>query len=380
MLFSEIIGQETLKSRLIQMQDSGRAPHALLFCGGEGRGKLALALAYAQRLCCEHPTESDSCGVCPSCLRFAKLRHPDLHLEFPLVKPEKAKDSPLCSEFLETFADTVIENPYISIDEWSAQISDGKVARYYDRESDEIIRQVNMKSFIAKYKTIVIWCPERMDETSSNHLLKIIEEPPSDTVFLLVSDVPQKIIGTILSRLQHINVPPIDDESLYAALKEQNPELNDDQCNYLIRNAHGSWSAVQNGLNEDNEEDEFFTEFQTLMRMSYRPIILDVKAWTEAIGSRKRTWVVTFLQNAQRLVRENFIYNMQMKEITYMNTNEEQFSSRFARFIHQNNIEGITNELALAQAQIEQNASMKIVMFDVVLKLYNLLNRQAPVK
>lgn len=378
MLFSEIIGQETLKKRLIQMQDSGRAPHALLFCGNEGTGKLALALAYAQRLCCQHRTGDDACGECPSCRQFARLAHPDLHLEFPLVKPEKAKEPPLCSEMAEEFAQAVLNNPYLSIDQWAATISDGKVARYYDRESDEIIRQANMKSYEAPYKVILLWCPERMDETSSNHMLKIIEEPPMNTVFLMVSDTPQKIIGTILSRVQQIHVPPIDEASLDAALRQQHPELDDTRVNFLVRNAHGSWNTLLNTMEESDGETEFFHEFQTMMRLAYRPIVVDVKAWSDQMGSRKRPWIITFLQRAQRQIRENFIYNLQMKEITYMNEEEEFFASRFSRFIHQNNVTGIMEELALAQAQIEQNANMKIVLFDMILKLYSLLAKQAP--
>ena len=267
---------------------------------------------------------------------------------------------------------------YLSIDQWAATISDGKVARYYDRESDEIIRQANMKSYEAPYKIILLWCPERMDETSSNHMLKIIEEPPMNTVFLMVSDTPQKIIGTILSRVQQIHVPPIDEASLDAALRQQHPELDDTRVNFLVRNAHGSWNTLLNTMEESDGETEFFHEFQTMMRLAYRPIVVDVKAWSDQMGSRKRPWIITFLQRAQRQIRENFIYNLQMKEITYMNEEEEFFASRFSRFIHQNNVTGIMEELALAQAQIEQNANMKIVLFDMILKLYSLLAKQAP--
>ena len=211
-----------------------------------------------------------------------------------------------------------------------------------------------------------------------NALLKIIEEPPMNTVFLLVSDAPQKIIGTILSRVQQIHVPPIDEASLDAALMAQCPDLEESRRSFLVRNAHGSWNTLLNLMEESDEEMEFFREFQAMMRLAYRPVILDVKAWSEQMGGRKRPWIVTFLQRAQRQIRENFIYNLQMKEITYMNEEEEFFATRFARFIHQNNITGIMDELALAQAQIEQNASMKIVLFDMILKLYSLLAKQAP--
>ncbi|MDO4190095.1 MAG: DNA polymerase III subunit delta [Bacteroidales bacterium] len=373
MLFSEVIGHSTLKQRLIRMQDSGRAPHALLFSGNQGVGKLPLALAYAQRLCCQHPTSDDACGQCASCRQFAKLSHPDLHLLFPLVKPEKAKEAPLCSEMAEDFASAVLENPYISIDQWSAMISDGKVARYYDKEGDEIIRQVNLKSYDAPYKVMVLWCPERMDETASNHLLKVLEEPPSNTVFLLVSDFPQKIIGTIRSRVQDVAVPPIADEDMLTTLAQQHPELDEAQRTFFVRNAHGNWNALLNSMEENEDEMEYFNEFQSMMRHAYRPLILEVKNWSEQVGGRKRTWVVTFLQKSQRLIRENFVFHLQLNPIVYMNEAETQFATRFAQFIHANNIEKIMNELALAQAQIEQNANMKIVLFDMILKLYSLL-------
>ena len=197
MLFKDIVGQSYLKRRLIESAKNGRVPHAQLFAGIEGSGNLALALAYAQYLNCGNPSDNDSCGVCPSCLKFKALAHPDLHFVFPIVR----KDKEDCDAYLSQFRNAVTKNPYITNTEWVKTIrNESKTAKIYDSESAKIIKDLSYKSYEGGYKYVVIWQPEKMETGTANKLLKVIEEPSEKSVILLISNEPDRIIGTILSR------------------------------------------------------------------------------------------------------------------------------------------------------------------------------------
>ncbi|MCE1156977.1 MAG: DNA polymerase III subunit delta, partial [Bacteroidales bacterium] len=174
MLFSHIIGQQAAKDRLIRTVAEQRIPHAQLFRGPEGIGKLALAIAYAQYICCENRSAADSCGKCPSCVKFAKLAHPDLHLVFPVIKPAN-KSSVVCDDFVADFREQVLATPYFGVDEWYARISDdAKQGMIYANESQEIIRKLSLKTYESEYKVMIIWLPEKMNNQCSNKLLKIL--------------------------------------------------------------------------------------------------------------------------------------------------------------------------------------------------------------
>ena len=186
MLFSDIIGQELIKEQLRQTVRAQRLPHAQLFSGAEGVGKLPLALAYAQYINCENRNENDSCGVCPSCVKYNKLIHPDLHFVFPVIKPA-GRSSVVCDDFINEFRAMVLENKHFSLNDWYARISgDAKQGMIYANESQEIIRKLNLKTYESEYKIMIIWLPEKMNNQCANKLLKILEEPPEKTVFLLV--------------------------------------------------------------------------------------------------------------------------------------------------------------------------------------------------
>lgn len=375
MLFSEIIGQSNIKQRLLQMADDGRVAHASLFCGGAGRGKLALALAYAQRLCCDHPTPTDACGTCPSCIKFQKLAHPDLHLVFPIVKLDDK--TPYCADFMQQFTEAVRMNPYLSLDQWQEQISDGKQAVIYDVEGDEIIRQLSFKSFEASYKIMLIWCPECMGKTCANHLLKIIEEPPDSTVFLLVSDNPERLLDTIVSRTQRITVPPIDEADLCAVLLARRSDLTQAEAASFARNAAGSWGALLTALEQSESRASYFENFKLLMRHAYKPQrnIVEVRNWVNDMSTLKRPEMLAFMQLAQHEVRENFAMHLNEPTLLYMNADEQAFAANFSRFITADNVEDIMNELTLAELHVAQNGNSKFILFDLILKLFKLLNK-----
>jgi DNA polymerase-3 subunit delta' len=385
MLFSQILGQEAIKKRLIRTVAEQRLPHAQLFRGPEGVGKLALAIAYAQYICCENRTATDSCGVCPSCVKYAKLAHPDLHLVFPVIKPT-GKSSVVCDDFVADFREMVIENHYFGVNEWFARISDdAKQGMIYANESQEIIRKLSLKTYESEYKIMIIWLPEKMNVTCSNKLLKILEEPPEKTIFLMVSNHPDEIITTILSRTQHINIPLLPVEDIVTALLT-NPELEITQHDALnaARIANGSYLAAKNLLKEGDEKKQNFDKFVTVMRLAWQvgnkkdhASLRTLKKWAEemALSSVGRERQKGFLVYAQHLTRENFIFNLNNSALNYLDMSEAAFSSKFSPFINERNVEDLMAEFALAERHIEQNVNAKMVFFDLVLKIIMLLKR-----
>ena len=373
MLFADIIGQETVKQRLRQSVVEGRMPHAQLFCGIEGVGKLPLALAYAQYACCKHRTATDSCGVCPSCVQFAKLAHPDLHLVFPIVKNESKKRT-ICDHFLPEFRAAVIDNPYLTLNRWMACVDAGKQGVIYAGEGDEIIRKLSLKTYESDYKVMIIWHPEKMHENCANHLLKILEEPPAQTLFLLVTDAPDSLLGTIRSRVQRVPVSPLSDGELVAAAV-QKTTIDHDHLSLLARMAQGSWSHLTELLDRDDEQRRCFDWFVRMMRYAWSLGVKDIMQWSTELKAAGRESVKAYFRYAQRMLRENFVLRLQQPGISYMDADEKAFAEKFAPFINERNVLLIMDELTTAEAQIEQNGNMDIVLLDMCVRLYRLLRK-----
>ena len=385
MLFSEIIGQQEIKKRFIRTVTEQRIPHAQLLRGPEGVGKLALAIAYAQYICCENRTATDSCGVCISCVKYKKLAHPDLHFVFPVIKPAN-RTSVVCDDFIAEFRAMVLTNLYFSVNDWFAKISgDAKQGMIYGNESEEIIRKLSLKTYEAEYKVMIIWLPEKMNLTCSNKLLKILEEPPEKTVFLLVSNEPDHIITTILSRTQHIQIPRLSEkEIMNALLANDNLEIEDDEANYAAHIANGSYLNAIAVLNEGDENKQNFERFMLIMRLAWQvgnkkdhASLKTLKKWSDdmAAAAMGRERQKNFLSYAQRMTRENFIRNLQQPELNYLTSQEADFSQRFSPFINERNVEDIMTEFALAERHIEQNVNAKMVFFDLTLKIIMLLKK-----
>lgn len=383
MLFSQILGQEAIKNRLIRTVSEQRIPHAQLFRGPEGAGKLALAIAYAQYICCEDKKANDSCGLCPSCVKYAKLAHPDLHLVFPVIKPA-GKNSVVCDDFVADFREMVSENPYFGVEEWFMKISgDAKQGMIYANESQEIIRKLSLKTYESEYKVMIIWLPERMNLSCSNKLLKILEEPPEKTIFLLVSNHPDEIIPTILSRTQHLNIPALGtDEIAGALLENEESGLTRHDALNIARIANGSFLKAINLLKEGDEQKLNLERFITMMRLSWLvgnkkdyAALKMLKKWSDdiALSSVGRERQKNFLKYAQHLLRENYILNLNNTELNYLSRSESDFSSRFCSFIHERNVESLMAEFTLAERHIEQNVNAKMIFFDLILKVIMLL-------
>lgn len=374
MFFKDIIGQEEIKLKFIQEVKEGRIPHAQLLTGPEGTGKLPLAIAYARYICCSNRTENDACGKCPSCIKFNKLVHPDLHFVYPVIKKKSGKDV-VSDDYIAEWRRFVTTNPYFNLKYWLNEIdAENAQALIYAKESDEIIRKLSLKSSEGGFKIMVIWLPEKMHIVCANKLLKLLEEPPEQTIFILVSETPEMILQTILSRTQRYNIKKLDDNIIAYAL-QQKFSLSEQDANNVAHLANGNFvKAIETiHLSEDNKL--FFELFVNLMRLSYQRKLKDMKQWSDIISSMGRERQKNFLDYCQRMIRENFVYNLRNGNLVYMNNEEAGFSSRFAPFINERNVIGIMNELTEAQLHVEQNVNPKMIFFDFSLKMIMLLKQ-----
>lgn len=371
MLFKDIIGQEEAKERLIREAKEGRIAHARLFCGNEGVGKLPLAIAYAQYLSCEHPTDNDSCGVCPNCVKYNKLIHPDLHFVFPVIK-KKNKDT-ISDDYLQEWREILNSSPYFNLNMWLKEMgAENQQAQIYVKESDEIIRKLNLKSSQGGYKVMIMWLPEKMNVECSNKLLKLLEEPPTQTIFILISEEPDMLLPTIQSRVQRFNIHAIDKEKIAETLC-LNYGLEPNDAKNIAHRCQGNFlKALETiHLNEDNQF--YFEEFVSLMRLAYQRKIREIKQWSDNIASIGRERQKNFLAYIQRMLRESFIYNFHTPDISYLSGEEQKFSSRFSPFINEGNVISIMEELSMAEQHIGQNVNAKMVFFDLALKMIVLL-------
>lgn len=373
MQFNQVIGQSEAIGRLKQQADEGRVPHALLFSGPEGCGKLATAWALACRLLCQHPENGDACGHCSACKMSAAAVHPDLHFAFPVVKPKGSKGAPVSDLYLDAWRQQLCATPYFDRATWLERMgTENQQAQIYVEESNLILRKLSLKASQSGYKVMIIWQPELMNAAAANKLLKLLEEPPAGTVFILVSERTESLLGTIVSRTQRINFKPVSENELSAALERYNA-LEPAAARTISHLAGGSYARALSLVRADEEADLFFTTFVKLMRLCYARKIKDLQLWAEQVATWGRERQKQFLAYSQRLVRENFVYNFRQPAMNYMGTREAEFAVRFARFINERNVIGITTELADAERDVEQNVNPRMVFFDMALRLIVLL-------
>ena len=372
MYFKDIIGQESSLRMLRSAVAEGRIPHAQLICGSEGTGKLAIAIAYARYLCCTHRNGEDACGECPSCKKFDKLAHPDLHFTYPIYKKDSNK-APLSDDFVDKWRQAVAENPYMSLNQWMGHIgTENQQGLIYASQSEEIIRKLTLKSSERSYKVMIIWMAEKMNTECSNKLLKMIEEPPTQTIFLLVAENPDLLLPTIQSRVQRLTLRPIEEDIVARALSERYG-LADADARQIAHASAGSWLHAVETIHLGNRSKEHIELFMTLMRKSYARDLKGMRQWADTVAGMGREPQKNFLIYCQRMIRESFICNFHRPEINYMNADETTFTSRFAPFVNEKNIFGIMEELSEAQRHIEQNVNAKMVFFDLALKMIMLL-------
>lgn len=375
MKFEDIPGQHKVKQRLIDMVDNERIPHAILLQGEQGVGKFALAQALAQYIHCPNRANGDSCGICPSCRQHASFNHIDTFFSFPVIKKKSSGTPPVSDDFIEEFKHFVETDPMMNFEGWLEELgSPSTLPVMYVTESDTLISKLSFTARSAKYKIVVMWLPERMNEQCANKLLKLIEEPFSDTIFILSSDSPQEILPTIYSRCQRIDVERFTDNDISDFLCKRF-SLNTQDALSIAHNAEGSLTKALKQLSTTGINSKYFELFIRLMRSAYARKVADLKAWSAEVSTLGREQQLSFLKYCDRLTRENFIYNLHEHDLTYLNTSEEKFSTKFAPFISERNVQALSRTFNDAVKDIAGNANSKIVLFDVAVRTILLIKQ-----
>ncbi len=383
MLFSEIIGQEKIKERLLQTVIENRVSHAQLFFGGEGRGKLSIAIAYSQFVNCrdqEKFIRKDSCGLCPSCIKYNKLIHPDLHFVFPVAANKEVKEKPLSQNFMAQWREMLLENHYfVSLNDWYDKINiERKQAGINVHESNQIIRTLNYTSYESEYKVMIIWMVEKLNYVAAPKLLKMIEEPPDKTLFLLITENPDTIIPTILSRTQLVKFPKIEDDVLIGAC-ETRLEVNHDQAVDISRIANGNFKEAMRLVNQKDERNENFEKFVGWMRMCYTPDIPKMMTFCEALGRESRESIKGFLLSGMEILRNCLVLNYTNPEFIKIRDTELDFMKKFSPFINGNNSVNFSEEFNQAIYHIGRNANAGLVLLDLSLTVAKLLKIKATI-
>ena len=376
MKFSDIPGQEDIIEKLINSVKLERVSHAQLFTGPEGCGNFALAFAYAQYVSCENRNDKDSCGNCRSCIKYEKMIHPDLHFVFPVIKDKRTSD-PVSDNYIEQWREYVKKRPYFSLNGWLDSIEVGNAqGLIFASEASEILRKLSLKAFESDFKIMIIWLPEKMHLSTANKLLKLIEEPPEKTLFLLVSNEPDKVVPTILSRCQLLKIPSFSKTEISSFLIERY-RIHKAKADDISRSVNGNIiRAIE--LCEDEESSLLNLErFKSLMRFAWKRDIISIINWSEEMAAIGREPQKNFLSYSLRLVRENLMMTLdQMRNnLVYVTGEEATFSSKFHPFINNDNICSFTDELNQAYAHIEANGNAKIIFLDLSLKLTRLIIR-----
>lgn len=374
MFFKDIVGQEEVKQHLLKEAHEHRVPHALLFYGPEGAGKLALALAFARYLLCsgKHPeTDNEACGVCNSCKMLNnQFEHPDLHFSFPVIKKGM---NPTSDDFIGPWRALIGKTPYISAPQWTDQLEAGNQQPIiYASESNSILHKLSLKSMEGGYKVMIIWLPERMNEACANKLLKLLEEPTPQTVFLMITEAKEQLLPTIVSRTQAIYVPKLKEEEIRDELMVKHG-LDRQNATRVAQLADGSMTKALDLIVINEERQLFFDLFVKLMRLAYQRKIREMKEWSEQVAAMGRERQKRFLSYCMQMIRENFVYNFHQPELVHMSDEEQNFATRFAPFINERNVLGIMDELNEAQLHVEQNVNPKMIFFDFSLKMIVLL-------
>lgn len=374
MNFSRIPGQKEIKAKLLRSVKEERVSHAQLFTGPEGCGSMAMALAYDRYVSCENRTDYDSCGTCKSCVKYEKLIHPDLHFVFPVIKGKKATD-PVSDNYLEEWREFVKRSPYFTLNNWMDSIEVGNAqGMIFASEASEIIKKLSLKTFESDYKIMIIWLPEKMHQATANKLLKMIEEPPEKTLFLLVSEEPDKVIPTILSRCQLVKVPSFNSSDIEKYLTDRF-SIAPDKASDISRVSNGNITrAIELCENEDSSLANL-ERFKSLMRFAWKRDIVSIINWSEEISTTGREAQKNFISFSMRLLRENLMLSLnQLKNSLVSLTGEEAtFSENFHPFINQNNIYPLTEEFNLVYSHIESNGNAKIIFLDLALKVTRLI-------
>lgn len=382
MLFSEILGQEHIKNHLTQSVENGRVPHAQLFVGPEGCGTLPMAIAYAQYLLCGNTNGENNTGNEACNLKFNNISHPDLHFAFPVTTSDKAKSHPVSSHYFEEWRQLLKEQPYGNLFDWYNLLGvDNKQGQIGVDEAQDIVKALALKAYEGGYKVMLIWMAEKMNTACANKLLKLIEEPPNKTVFILIAEDEEQIINTIRSRCQVLHFPPLAENVIKEALIK-NYSLDVTVATKIAHQAHGNYNKACDLVYHDSEDLQFETWFIFWIRSAFKAkgnkaAIHDLISWSEDIAKTGRETQKQFLLFCLDFFRQALLLNYNATDLVYLETKTEKFKlENFAPFVHNNNILEISDELQDAVYHIERNGNSKIILTDLSIKLTRLLHKK----
>ncbi|WP_299121259.1 DNA polymerase III subunit delta' [uncultured Winogradskyella sp.] len=383
MQFSEVLGQEHIKNHLTTSVDNGRIAHAQLFVGPEGSGTLPMALAYAQYILCgnkdgENKGRNESCNI-----KFKNFSHPDLHFAFPVTTSDKVKSKPISNFYLEEWRQLLDQQPYGNLFDWYKLLGvDNKQGQIGVDEALEIVKSLSLKSYEGGYKVMLIWMAEKMNTPSANKLLKLIEEPPEKTIFILIAEDEEQIINTIRSRCQVLHFPPLAEEVITRALVK-NYHIEQSIATKIAHQANGNYNKACDLIYQDSEDIQFEKWFVIWVRSAFKAkgnksAIRDLMSWSEEIAKTGRETQKKFLAFCLNYFRQALLMNYKANELVYLEPKSESFKlEKFAPFVHDSNILDISEEIQDAIYHIERNGNSKIILTDLSIKLTRLLHKKS---
>ncbi len=382
MLFKDILGLSHIKNHLATTANAGRIPHAQLFVGPEGSGTLPMALVYAQYVICaninaENTGENQVCN-----LKFNTLSHPDMHFAFPVSNSDKVKSHAVSNHYMEEWRQFVKEQPYGNLFDWYRLIGiEKKQGQIGVDEAHDVVKKLALKSYEGGYKVMLIWMAEKMNIAAANKLLKLLEEPPDKTVFILITEDEEQIIQTIRSRCQILHFPPLAEDAMAEALVERG--LLREEALRLAHEANGNFNKALDLMNNDSEDLVFEKWFVQWVRSAFKAkgnktAIHELILWSEEVSKTGRETQKKFLHYCLAVMRQAMLINFNAKGLAFMRIHVDGFQlEKFAPFVHENNIQNIVDELEDAIYHIERNGNSKIILTDLSIKLTRLLHKKA---
>lgn len=372
MQFKEIIGQNSVKTQIIQSADSGRIPHAQLFLGPAGSGKLALAMAFVQYVMCENKTDGDACGQCNSCTKAEKLVHPDIHFSFPFIGAKNTSNN-----FLVEWRKAIGDNPYQDINQWLQFIgAENKQGNINKEECVNILRKLSLKSFESTYKVLIMWLPEYLGK-EGNRLLKLIEEPPENTLFILVAENQELILNTILSRCQIVKINQLSDDEVIDGLVSKF-EIEAEKAESIAHLANGNFNEALKIIDHlENDNSKLFLEW---MRKCYKGNGVELVAWVEKFAAIGRENQKQFLRYALHFLREYLVVKMTGNEKVRLQPDELKSALNLTKVIEFEQIQQISQLLDDCFYYIERNANPKVLLLDTSIKMNEILKTKVLVE
>ncbi len=374
MKFSEIPAHESVKERLRNLVDTDRMPHALLLEGPAGIGKFAMARALAQYIHCESPENGEPCGHCPSCRQHQSFNHPDVFYSYPILKRGSEKDS-ISEDWIEQWRNFLNQDQWMDFKSWQSSLGNPNGQPViYQSESAALLHKFSTTSYSTKYKIMLMWLPERMNGDCANKMLKLIEEPLEDSLMIFTSDRPRDILPTIYSRLQRIEMKRLPTEVVRDYIRAHN-DLSDADAASIAHLAEGSILEARRRMADAEEGQRFLEAFIQLMRLAYQRKVGALRKWGDDMAKLGREASMRFFAYCENMMRENFMNNLRIPSLVYLNSSEQAFSNRFSPFINERNVESLVREFTQARIDIRENGNARIIYFDLAIRVILLLKR-----